>query len=161
VAFALVGFRLDRTLSPSGPVNRAICRASARGWLESVTEVLHLKADPAGGIAGDDGSTPRRYSGAEPVSMNFWAFTPALFPHLEAGFRAFLAGEDTSVPIEKHEFLIPTVMQDLIRRGIARVRVIPTESPWTGMTYPADRERVAAILRDLVASGAYPERLWG
>lgn len=161
VAFALVGFRLDRTLSPSGPVNRAICRASAHGWLESVVEVLHLAAAPAGGVAGDDGATPRRYSGTEPVSMNFWAFTPALFPHLEAGFRAFLAGEGSTVPLEKREFLIPTVVQDLIRRGIARVRVIPTGSVWTGMTYPADRAHVAGILRDLVAGGAYPERLWG
>ena len=159
VAFALAGFRLDRTLSRSGPVNRAVCRASSDGWLESVAEVLHLEADAAGGVVGDDGGTCRRYGGAEPVSMNFWAFTPAFFPHLEGGFRDFLAGGSAAFA-ERREFLIPAVVQDLVRRGVARVRVIPTESRWTGMTYPEDRAGVVETIREMVRKGEYPEELW-
>ena len=158
-AFALAGYRLDRTLSPSGPVNRAVCSASAGGWLESVAEVLHLEADTSGGVVGEDGGTWRRYDGAQPVSMNFWAFTPAVFPHLESGFRDFLAGGSAAFA-ERREFLIPTVVQELVRRGAARVRVIPTESRWTGMTYPDDLARVVETIGEMVREGEYPERLW-
>jgi len=158
-AYALAGFRLDRTLSPSGPVNRAIARVSAEGWLESVVEVHGLAADGSGGVRGDEDGEPRSYTGGERVSMNCWAFTTALFPPLAAAFGAFLA-DDSAGTLERREFLIPTVVQGLVRRGSARVRVLPTDGTWTGMTYPADRPLVAATLQDLVARGEYPERLW-
>ncbi len=162
--YALAGFRLDRTVSEAGGVNRAVCRVSAEGWLESVAEVLHIAADGAGGYRGEEAGRPLRFTGEEPVSMNMWGFRPDVFPHLSAGFEAFLRGDaGTAGPVTdplKREYLIPTVVQGLIARGEARVRVLPTASRWTGMTHPEDRPVVEARLRELVARGEYPERLW-
>lgn len=162
--WALAGFRLDRTISEAGGVNRAVCRVSAEGWLESVSEVLHIAADTAGGYRGEEAGRTHRLAGDEPVSMNMWAFTPEVFPHLREGFEAFLRGEPgTAGPATdplKREFLIPTLIQGLIARRRARVRVLPTESRWTGMTHPEDRPVVEARIREMVARGEYPERLW-
>jgi len=185
-AFALAGFRLSRTVSAAGPVNRAVCQVTAEGWLESVVEVLHITADRHGGFSGEERGRTRRYAGTELVSMNMWGFTPTVFDQLREAFRAFLGGatrpsgeqpegRGTAGPgqpegrgtagrgphdFEKREFLIPTVVQELIRAGKARVRVLPTDSPWTGITHPEDRPLVVAAIRQMVEGGEYPERLW-
>lgn len=154
--YALAGFPLARTVSAAGSVHRAICDVSPEGWLTSVTEVLDIVADASGGYLGQDHGMLSRFSGHEPVSMNLWAFTPDIFPQLAEGFASFLGDADG---LERREYLIPTFVQRLLARGAARVRVLPTDSPWTGMTHPADRPIVAARLRALVAAGAYPEDL--
>ena len=161
--YALAGFRLDHTLSAAGGVNRAVCRVSPEGWLEEVSEVLHIAADDSGSLRGEEHGVARRFRGDEPVSMNLWAFTPAVFPQLRAGFEAFLragSGGPSRADPAKREYLIPTIVQSLIARGEARVRVLPTASRWTGMTHPEDRALVEARIREMVAQGEYPERLW-
>jgi len=157
-AYAVVGFPLSRTVSAAGPVNRAVCHASADRWLHTVGEVLHIAADDRGGFTGQEDGRPRHLTGAELVSMNMWGFTPAIFPELEAGFASFLAGAPADAATR--EFLIPTVVQALIARGAARVRVLPTESTWTGMTHREDRGVVEGKIRTMVTSGEYPEHLW-
>jgi hypothetical protein len=77
---AIVGYRLRDTLSSAGPVNRAMCRIDAEGWLQSIEEVTGLAAgSDAGGV----------------VSMNLWGFTPAVFDTLRAGLVEFFASGDT------------------------------------------------------------------
>ncbi len=44
--------------------------------------------------------------------------------------------------------------------GWARVRVLKTSSHWFGVTYREDRDLVVEEIGKLVASGAYPARLW-
>lgn len=156
--FAIAGFPLARTVSAAGPVNRAVCRVSVDGCLESVFEVLNVSADRHGGFRGEERGRTRRYTGSELVSMNMWGFTPALFAHLRAAFRGFLG--NPAHDLARAEFLIPAVVQELVRAGAARVRVLATDSQWTGITHPEDRPLVTARLRELVAAGAYPERLW-
>jgi hypothetical protein len=169
-AYAVVGFPLERTVSDAGTVNRAVCHTTPEGWLKTVSEVLHIAAD-GGGYTGEDEGHPRRLTGAELVSMNMWGFTPAVFPQLREGFEAFLAGvlpgpadsaapEGTARDHAKREYLIPSVVQQLIARGEARVRVLATDSRWTGMTHPEDRPVVERRIREMVAAGEYPERLW-
>jgi NDP-sugar pyrophosphorylase family protein len=140
-SFALVGYRLRDTLSDAGPVNRGVCRIDGEGWLQSIEEVTAI-----------DGG---RDSDAI-VSMNLWGFTPALFEHLREGWLGFFKrGVD-----ERAEYLLPTLVQELLARRACRVRVLEPNSRWFGITHQADRPGVAAALRALVAEGHYPERLW-
>jgi hypothetical protein len=166
-----VGFPLERTVSDAGTVNRAVCHVSADGWLETVSEVLHIAGDGRRGFAGTEEGRPRQLTGSELVSMNMWGFTPAVFPQLRAGFETFLAGDapagaSTAAPERapqdpaKREYLIPSLVHGLIARGEARVRVLATDSTWTGMTHPEDRPVVERRIREMVANGDYPERLW-
>ncbi|MGE0354693.1 MAG: NDP-sugar synthase [Gemmatimonadales bacterium] len=161
--FAVVGYRLGDTLSGAGGVNRGLLRSDDAGWLVAVEEVVGI-APPAHAVPSGDGSVLVGRSRGEPVrlgvedvvSMNLWAFTPAVFPLLAAAFEIFLATAD----LARDELLIPTVLQRAITEGRARVRVLDPRSPWHGMTYPADRPPVAAALAELAASGRYPARLW-
>ncbi len=153
--WALGGYRLRETLSEAGGVNRGVCRCDADGWLEQIEEVTDIVL-AHDGYVGRAGATLRHFDGREPVSMNLWAFTPDVFGLLRRGFVAFLH----SAGLERAEYLIPTIVQEAVRQGEARVRVLMPEARWHGMTYPADRPLVAAALRELVAAGVYPSPLW-
>jgi len=157
-AFANIAYPLRDTLSAAGGVNRAVCRADRDGWLESVEEVVDIRLLGDGGYAGTDLlGRPVRLAADALVSMNLWAFTPAVFPLLRRGFVDFLDQASAG----RSEFLIPHGIGDAVRRGEARVRLLGTRSRWLGVTYPEDRPHVEGTLRQLVAAGDYPERLWG
>lgn len=157
-AFANIAYPLRDTLSAAGGVNRAVCRAGAGGWLEGVEEVVDIRGKSDGTYEGTDTRGARVAIAADAlVSMNMWAFTPAVFALLRRGFTEFLRGQGA----ERGEFLIPHAIRDALHRREARVRLLRTNGRWLGVTYPEDRARVEAALRQLVAAGEYPERLWG
>jgi len=148
-AYAMVGFVLARTLSPHGAVSRGVCRTDGAGRLTQVTETTDLAAETL---------VARGLTGAEPVSMNAWAFKPSLFPYLEREFVRFL---DRSADRSADEFYLPEVVNGLVRSGEATVRVLRTPEAWMGITNPKDRERVVKEIAALVEAGVYPRALWG
>ena len=146
--FAMAAYRLDKTLSEHGTVARGICEVSAGGLLLGVEEITDLARRSDGAIASGD----RTFVDDTPVSMNFWGFTPQIFPLLEKALCNFLATERGS---EKAECYIPSAVAEMIASGTATVRVLPTSSEWFGVTYREDRPRVVGSIAKLVASGAY------
>jgi hypothetical protein len=156
--YAMVGYVLENTLSEHGHVARGVCEAGADGCLVDIRERKRVRGSPDGvKFAGDDGAWVGLPAGSF-VSMNIWGFTPSLFGELEARFPEFL--RESAAEILKAEFLIPEVVGNLVRKGKARVRVLPTAEKWFGVTYPEDRPRVQAAIREIVARGVYPEDLW-
>ena len=143
---AMVGYPILNTLSPHGTVNRGICRTD-KGLLQTVEEHTEIREAEDGTLTG------RNLAGEQVeldrdclVSMNFWAFSPALFKVIERDFTAFLKSHGGE---QKSECYIPSVIDDLIQAGQANCEVLPTTGDWFGVTYPADRERVQAKLREL------------
>ena len=155
--FAMVGYRLDKTLSENGTVARGVCKVGADGLLETVSELLRLVRVP-GGVENREDPTPTLFTGAERVSMNMWGFFPCLFDLLAERFPKWLEANASN---PKAEWYIPMVIDELIREGRVDVEVLPTESAWFGVTYREDKPEVAAAIQALVDSGAYPERLFG
>ena len=154
--YCMVGFTLANTLSAHGTVTRGVCRTDERGFLTDIRELTDVGRTPHG-VQARDGAATVPLTGNEPVSMNLWGFSPAIFPQLEAEFRRFLAargGEPTS------ECYIPTTVGDLVHAGQATCEVLRTTSTWFGATYAEDKPLVQASLARLVAAGDYPASLW-
>ncbi len=155
--YAMVGYRLGQTLSENGSVARGVCCVSAAGLLESVTEMTKIVRVGAGAENREEPELPVALTGEERVSMNLWGFTPDLFAALEARFPRWLERHLTN---PKAEWYIPFVVDELIQEGGAEVEVLPTDSPWFGITYREDKPRVVASVRALVDAGEYPARLF-
>lgn len=126
--FALAAFPLGVTLSPHGPVNRAVCQVDGHGYLAGLVEHSGLVRESL------------RLPFDTPVSMNCWGFTPTLFPLLQARFDEFRAGDN------KEEFMLPAELGALVCDGVVRIRVLAAPGPWFGLTYPGDHEPLAAHL---------------
>ena len=155
--YSMVGFILRNTLSEFGSVARGACRVGASGYLESIKELTKIEKDGTGAKYTDAAGIVHRLGGNEPVSMNMWGFTPAIFPQLRENFTAFL---QKSGKEEKSECYIPMTVGDLITAGKAKCKVLRTTSSWFGVTYREDRPHVVESVRALIKKGEYPEQLW-
>lgn len=155
--YAMVGFILRNTLSDFGSVARGVCRVDQNDFLETVTELTKIERD--GHQAKDTSPVGQitQLTGEEAVSMNMWGFTPVLFPQLQKYFTAFLQKSGQEL---KSECYIPSAVNDLLAAGPARVKVLRTQDSWFGVTYREDRPRVVESIRQLIARGDYPEKLW-
>lgn len=152
----LVGYRLANTLSPHGYVTRGVCE-SENGFLTCVTERFKIGANDEGVVEYQDNGKSYPMTGEEMASMNFWGFSPALFPMLEAKFVDFLKEYGNEM---KSEFLIPSEIDSFIASGVMKIKVLKTEATWFGVTYPEDKPAVKASLASLVQQGIYPSPLW-
>ena len=154
--FAMVGYRLDLTLSENGSVARGICKVSSEGMLEGVTEMTKLVRDGDMAANLENEAEVVKVPLDSRVSMNLWGFTPELFDELERRFPLWL---ELNGAKEKSEWYIPFVVDELIREGKADCRVLPTESSWFGVTYREDKPFVTGEIGKLVESGEYPKSL--
>jgi len=156
--FAMVGYRLENTLSEHGTVARGVCEATADGYLVGIRELLKIRR-AAGGVKHTENDVDWvPLDPASWTSMNCWGFTPVLFGELERRFPGFL--QKSAANILKAEFLIPEVVGELIREKKARVKVLPTRERWFGVTYPEDRPVFRSAILALVEAGTYPRDLW-
>lgn len=156
--YAMVGYPLRQTLSEHGSVSRGLCYTDAAGRLQSITEITKIEPVPDGARYLDAAGQVQRLSGDEIVSMNFWGFTPAVFPQLDALFRDFLT-RNAADP--KAEFYLPTALSTLNQTGAARIALLRSADAWFGLTYRDDLAAAAATMRSLIAAGKYPDPLWG
>ncbi len=154
---ALVGFPLLATLSPDGPVSRAVCEVDASGFLTTIREMLKVERDGENARGLDDAGAWRPLSSDTPVSLNFWGFTPDVLQALAQGFARFLA---TNAASPSAEYYLPAAVQSLVDARHARVRVLGGGGPWAGLTHPGDRPRLVGLLRALTDAGEYPVDLW-
>ena len=155
---AMPGFILGNTLSDNGSVTRGVCTTDEDGNLASIVETSNIYKDGNGGayVEGKDGSkTP--IDPESLVSMNMWAFTPAFIDRLEEGFIEFLGEHGTEM---KAEYLLPTVIGDMLAAGTATVKVLKTTDKWFGVTYKEDKDYVIESFKKLIADGVYKAKLF-
>lgn len=155
--YAMVGFLLQNTLSDHGSVSRGICEIDDEYHLVSVTErtKIEKRQDEIRYI--DENGVWHPLEGNASVSMNYWGFTPSIFPHLRKLFRAFL---DNNINNPNVEFYLPTAIDKLISTNRVVVSVLSSSDHWVGITNPEDRAKVSNYLEKLVREGIYPEVLW-
>ncbi len=153
---ALASFILGNTLSEIGSVKRGICTLDENGFLVGIkeTEGLVKTADGAG-IETENGIVSVDANG--PVSMNMWGFMPSFMDELKKGFPEFLAEHGEEL---KSEYLLPEVVDQLIKTGRADVSVLASHDKWFGVTYKEDTPSVQAAFADMIKKGIYKTPLF-
>lgn len=161
--YAVVGYRLDNTLSEHGTVSRGVIARDSEGWMTGIREHTRLAWEHGGGAEhpvaslDDQSQVFARFTGSEPVSMNLFGFTPAAMNQLWDQFSRFLTEQGAD---PKAEFFIPYGVSRLLQAGKARMKVLESDSQWFGVTYQDDRPFVVGQLAELTKAGMYPSPLW-
>ena len=157
--FAMAGFIVKNTLSDNGEVTRGVCIQDMTGKLVEIHETHEIARREDGRVLG-------RFEGKEVeidpdglVSMNMWGFSPVMLKALEAGFTDFLKDAMKNNPL-KSEYLLPMVVDSLLKEGKAQVKVLPTPDTWFGITFLEDKDYVAAQFGRMVKEGIYPSPLF-
>ena len=153
----MAGFRLGNTLSDNGSVTRGICHIE-NGQLTGVTETHDIFKTATGAESRNADGSVQELDVKDLVSMNMWGLTPDFMEVLEKGFAEFLSGlapEDT-----KKEYLLPELVDHLIKNESAEVDVLETKDTWFGVTYQEDKETVMRAFKNLTEAGIYPQGLY-
>lgn len=152
------GFILSNTLSDNGGVTRGVCKVNENQELLDVTETYNIYKITEGLHAEDRDGNPVSVKESQHVSMNMWGLSPAFLTELEQGFPAFLR----SIPDGdlKAEYLLPSIIDKLIKSGHASVTVLETKDKWFGVTYKEDKQAVVEAIRKLIDQGIYKEKLF-
>ncbi|MBE7021153.1 MAG: nucleotidyltransferase [Ruminococcaceae bacterium] len=135
----MAGYLLGNTISDNGTVARGVCKMSD-GYLDEIIETTAI--DKNSGIPLDT-----------LVSMNMWGLLPDFFAKLEEGFVDFLK---TNTDPLKGEFFIPKFIDHLIHNEGAKVKVLPANEKWYGVTYKEDSDLVKAAFKKFDEDGLYP-----
>lgn len=157
IQICMVSFVLKNTLSDNGGVTRGLCKVDGQGMLTGITETHNIEKDGERAVI-READKVKALDADTPVSMNMWGLTPAFFEILESGFERFL--NDTPAEDLKSEYLLPTIIGDLLMEGKVSVKVLKSEDQWFGVTYKEDREAVMNAVRKLIENGVYPASLY-
>ena len=150
--FSMVAFQLNKTLSQNGGVTRGLCTLK-KDFLDTVIETENIRKTSSGIISDRD----INLNGSELVSMNVWGFTDRLFDYLNEGFLKFL---DKGLNNPKSEYLIPSVVNNLIHSAQESVHVLSSKAQWFGVTYKEDKPYVVNKINQLINNGVYPSPLF-
>ena len=157
--FCMAGFILGNTLSDNGAVTRGVCVADEDDNLTVINETSGIeKIDGKAGVRQEDGSI-RWIDIDSKVSMNMWGMTPDFLDYLDEGFVKFLS----QVPEGdiKKEYLLPTIIGNMLANGEVNVKVLESKDRWFGVTYKEDKAAVVQAFKELIAAGVYKENLFG
>ena len=151
--WVMVGYLLGNTVSTNGSVSRGVCVTDADGNLDTVTERTRIETYDSGiHYTEDGGETWVDLPADTVVSMNMWGFDLDIFNELDKEFNIFM--DNLKNPL-KAEFLLPEVVDNLIKTGKKKVAVLPVSSKWYGITYREDLPGVKAALKKMCEEGYY------
>ncbi len=157
IQVCMVSFVLEKTLSENGGVTRGICRVGKDGMLTEIIETHDIRRDGEYAVAGQNGEE-KKLPLNSPVSMNMWGLTPDFFAILEDKFEQFLSVTDKDDL--KAEYLLPVLVEQLLREEKISVKVLCSKDEWFGVTYKEDRETVVEAVKELIEKGMYPSVLY-
>ncbi len=150
--YCMAGFILKNTLSENGAVTRGVCQVNDQMELSSICETKNIVLKN-----GKANASGKELDMNAHVSMNMWGLTPEFINVLSDGFEAFLK---TQKPGDTGEYLLPTIIGELLEKGKISVRVLETKDRWFGVTYAADKAAVVNDIAELIENGRYPEKLF-
>ena len=156
--YANVAFKVSNTMTENGSVKRGVCFEGKNHTLAKLVESV-IERDKEGKIVCEplDGGESFIVGEDQPVSMNLFAFNKDLIDHLRARFPEWLKVHGKEL---KSEFLIPTVVDELVQEGKVTLSLLSTDSVWFGVTYKEDKPGVVKALKALVDKGEYKKGLY-
>ena len=156
--FCMAGFILKNTLSEHGGVTRGICRLNEVNELTEICETKNIVKSEAGAAVQEADGSVKELNPESLVSMNFWGFTPDFIDELDRGFVEFLQNLDGNE--KTAEYLLPTIVDGLIKQKRVELSVLPSADHWFGVTFQKDVPYVKEAIQDLVDRGMYPQQLF-
>lgn len=154
----ILGYNLSNTLSENGTVSRGVCETDDESFLMSIHERTKIYTSENGSIVYEENGIETPLKKDTRVSMNFMCFSPSFINLCASEFQLFLQKQGQE---PKSEFYIPLVAGTYQQLGLGKVKVIPTDAKWFGVTYKEDAPGVKQNIDQLIQDKVYPSSLWG
>ncbi len=154
--FCMLAYKLKNTLSEHGSVSRGVCYLDKNDYLINIVE--HTKIYKKNSEIYSDFEDKKLIINEDtPVSMNLMGFDSSAFQYFESYFNTFIKENINNL---KAEFYLPAVVTSIIKKGLGKVRVLPSNEKWFGVTYQEDKEIVVNSIKSKIEDGTYPKSLF-
>ena len=140
-AYGNVAYLVTNTMTENGSVKRGV-----------------LNMDKIIATPLDESKKPFEISKDTLVSMNMFCFSKSIMDYMWDRFPKFL--DENKDNLLKCEYLLPTVVSDLINDGEVTVKIVPSPAVWYGITYKEDKPSVVESIKKLMDAGKYKKGLW-
>jgi len=157
IRYCLLAYKLKNTLSDHGSVSRGLCYLDKNDYLINIEEHTKIYFENNKIISIGKDNQKFELSENAPVSMNLMGFTPSAFNYFRYYFNEFIENNKNSLTAELY---LPEVVSKIIKSGSAKVRVLPSNEKWFGVTYKEDKEIVVENIKQMIKNGIYPKKLW-
>ncbi|MFI3227507.1 MAG: sugar phosphate nucleotidyltransferase [Clostridia bacterium] len=153
--FAMVGYKIENTLTENGYVSRGVCKTDEKSMLTEIIERTQIELiEGKAQFTEDGGKNYTEIPFGTPVSMNMWGFSADFLNELESKFDIFL-NEKLSENPEKAEFFLPFAVDELVCDDKATVKVLKTDDKWFGVTYKEDKVEIVSAIAKMTEDGLY------
>ena len=156
--YANVAYRVTNTMTENGSVKRGVLVFDENKKLDSLIESKIEKINNDIIATPLEGGDVMNISSDTLVSMNMFCFNKNIMDYIEEGFKPFMEANKNN--LASCEYLIPTVVSDLIHDNKIPVDILATKAVWYGITYKEDKDNVVKSLENLMNNGEYPEGIW-
>ena len=156
--YCMVGYNIENTLSENGSVTRGVCKTSEDNKLINLKETYDIEKRGEKIVYYENDKEFEIKPGTQ-VSMNMWGIDASFLDYAKKGFPEFLDKTMITNPL-KGEYLLPTIIDDLITKNHIKVEVLSSNDKWFGVTYKEDKPVVTESIKKMKTNGKYPMVLW-
>ena len=156
--YSIIGYKIGNTITENGSVKRGVCFTEG----ENLISIIESKVEKIDGVIHGTplDSTKEAYTMEEdhPVSMLMYGLRKELIDYLVKDIPNFF--DKNKDNLETEEYLLPDVLDGMMKENNTYIKVIPTNAKWYGVTYKEDTETVRKALKEMIEEGVYPNKLW-
>ena len=155
---AMAGYKLKNTLSDNGTVTRGVSVGDDNNKLVKILETHEIKLEEDGKLSSKEGLDEGLLNLESLVSMNMWATYPEFIDLCEEYFENYL--ERNKDNLEKAEYVLPEMIDELLKEDKAEITILPTNDKWIGITYKEDLIPAQEAFKEMFAKDEYPGDIW-
>lgn len=155
---AMAGYKIKNTLSENGAVTRGVSIANEENKLVKIIETHEIKLEEDGTLSSKENLDSDILNLESLASMNMWATYPEFIDLCEEYFAKYL--EENKDNLERAEYVLPEMIDELLRGDKVDISILPTNDKWIGITYKKDLEPAKAEFKKMLDKGQYPKDIW-
>ena len=140
-----IGYKLKNTMSENGSVKRGVCFTKDGYLTKNDDYKIEVKDNK---IIGTSlvGSETLQFSEDQIVSMLMYGLDYSVIEYIEDNLTKFFL--ENKENLDTCEYLLPNVLTDMINDNRIKIKVIPTEEKWMGITYKEDLQALKDYLKN-------------
>ena len=156
--YSIVGYKIGNTITENGSVKRGVVFEKDN----ILVELLESKVEKIDGVIHgtplDTTKEPYTMEEDHPVSMLMYGLREDLMDYLIEDIPTFF--DKSSEELLAEEYLLPDVLDKMMKEKNIEIKIIPTNAKWYGVTYREDTATVKKALEKMTDEGVYPTNLW-
>ena len=156
--YANVAYHVINTITENGSVKRGVVFEKDN----ILVELLESKVEKIDGVIHgtplDTTKEPYTMEEDHPVSMLMYGLREDLMDYLIEDIPTFFDKSPEELLAE--EYLLPDVLDKMMKEKNIEIKIIPTNAKWYGVTYREDTATVKKALEKMTDECVYPTNLW-